>query len=125
MSKAGRRGIEKSGNKVHMILDLHENYSFEITTYNWTKGFLRKSLQHGRKKKSILIMLMLLSFSARNSGMHLLKSTRRFQKLYSAPPNVPDIPEKKQEVHDAVKVNIDKNLFVVLYFGIVAEKGHF
>ena len=84
MSKAGRRGIEKSGNKVHMILDLHENYSFEITTYNWTKGFLRNLFSRPytwQKKEEEYLnyadALIVLSEEFRDA---LLKSTRRFQK---------------------------------------------
>ena len=42
MSKCTYRGIRKSGKNVKMILDLHENFAYAVTTYNCTKGFLRK-----------------------------------------------------------------------------------
>ena len=32
-----------------MILDLHENYPFVVTTYNWTRGFLRSLLSQPEK----------------------------------------------------------------------------
>jgi glycosyltransferase involved in cell wall biosynthesis len=44
MSRAGRSGIRKSGRRIDMVLDLHENYPYAVTTYNWTKGFFRNML---------------------------------------------------------------------------------
>ena len=42
MARASHAGIINSGRKIPLILDLHENYPFTVTTYNWTKGFLRR-----------------------------------------------------------------------------------
>jgi len=42
MARAAYNGIKKTSLKVPMILDLHENYPYTVTTYNWTKGFFRR-----------------------------------------------------------------------------------
>jgi hypothetical protein len=39
MSRAACQGIRQSGKKIPLILDLHENYPYAVTTYNWKKGF--------------------------------------------------------------------------------------
>src|ERR1035437_138434 len=53
MARTGYNGIKKAKRKIPMILDLHENYPYTITTYNWTKGFIRRliSQPQGWKKK--------------------------------------------------------------------------
>src|SRR5450759_401352 len=41
MARAAYYGIKAANSKIPMILDLHENYPFTVTTYNWTKGLWR------------------------------------------------------------------------------------
>jgi glycosyltransferase involved in cell wall biosynthesis len=127
MSKAGHRGIEKSGRKVHMILDLHENYAFEVTTYNWTKGFLRNLFSRPyswqKKEEEYLLYadaLIVLSEEFRDTliGKYPHLSAKKFIAL----PNVPDLTEQGVGVHGPPAVSFSKDTFVVLYFGIVAER---
>ncbi len=49
MSLPVHRAKRKSGKKIPFILDLHENYAYAVTTYNWTKGFLRNLLARPQK----------------------------------------------------------------------------
>ncbi|HEX2920280.1 MAG TPA: glycosyltransferase family 4 protein [Bacteroidales bacterium] len=127
MSKAAHKGIKKSGKKVSMILDLHENYPASITTYNWTKGFLRHLLSRphawAKKEKEYLNYadrIIVLSESFKNDLLS------RYQKLkrenFTVFPNVPD--PLKPEYH--TKKNIGplfrNNNPVIFYYGVVAER---
>ena len=67
-----RRGhiteLKKAGKKIPLILDLHENYPYTVTTYNWTKGFLRgyisRPQEWQRKEREYWDMQTGLLFSA-------------------------------------------------------------
>ena len=127
MAKAGRQGIRKSGRKIPMILDLHENYPFAILAYNWTKGFLRRSLSRPglwqKKEKKYLSYadgIIVLS----KEFMETLRE--KYPTLSGTPfaafPNVPDLSEKESSTGTAPNVKIEEGVSVVLYFGIVAER---
>ena len=49
MAKAVKNGIESTGKKIPLILDLHENYPHAIQSYKWTQGVLRSILVNPRK----------------------------------------------------------------------------
>ena len=127
MAKAGRQGIRKSGRKIPLILDLHENYPYAILAYNWTKGFLRRSLSRPglwqKKEKKYLRYadgIIVLSYEFMDTLLEkypFLSGTP-----FAAFPNVPDLSEKESSKHTDLKVNIEKGVPVVLYFGIVAER---
>ena len=96
MSKAARDGIRKSGRKIPMILDLHENYPYAVTTYNWTKGFLRKLLSRPfvwqKKEKEYLgyaDCIIVLSDDFRDVLTERYPELRN--KKFTSFPNVPDI----------------------------------
>ena len=53
MSKASKKGIQKSGVTIPLTLDLHENYPAAINSYQWaTKGWRQYIVQpkNGSKK---------------------------------------------------------------------------
>ena len=127
MSRAARSGINRSGRKIPMILDLHENYPFTVTTYNWTKGvfrsFFSKPLRWREKEHEYLgyaDRIIVLSDDFRE----LL--VQRYPEIgpdkYTTLPNVPDLDGivRKDPVKPAV--NFEKGVVVVFYFGIVAER---
>jgi glycosyltransferase involved in cell wall biosynthesis len=127
MSRAAHRGIAGSGRKIPMVLDLHENYPFAVTTYNWTKGLLRGlfSLPQQWKKKEKEYLeyadrIIVLSEEFRDD------LTARYQELdgsrFLVFPNVPGLSDFNERKHVDLKVNIRKIVTVVLYFGVVAER---
>jgi glycosyltransferase involved in cell wall biosynthesis len=127
MSESGWSGIRKSGTGIPMILDLHENYSYAITTYNWTRGFLRNMIsrpQKWKKKEKRLLYypkkIIVLSEEFRD---HL---TDEYKFLtpdhFCVLPNVPDLKQmQRYEVH-RVNIAFVKKAPVILYFGVVAER---
>lgn len=127
MSKAGRRGIEKSGKKIPMILDLHENYPYAVTTYNWTKGFFRNLLSRPsawqKKEKEYLDYadgIIVLSDDFRDVLIN--RYPELMNKKFISLPNVPDISYREPDKPARININIDKNKSVILYFGVVAER---
>jgi len=127
MSKAARDGIRKSGRKIPMILDLHENYPYAVTTYNWTKGFLRKLLSRPfvwhKKEKEYLgyaDCIIVLSDDFRDVLTERYPELRN--KKFTSFPNVPDISLREPDKRGSVKIKIDKSKTVVFYFGVVAER---
>jgi glycosyltransferase involved in cell wall biosynthesis len=127
MSKAGRKGIRKSGIKIPMVLDLHENYPYAVLSYNWTKGFLRQLISHPalwqKKEKEYLDYangIVVLSDDFRDD------LRERFPELSNIPfavlPNVPDLSETERRSVVDLKVKFEENVTVLFYFGVVAER---
>ena len=126
MSKAARKAIKRSGKKIRMVLDLHENYPAAVKTYNWTKGFIRKLLSQPEKwaKKeeeylSYADRLIVLS----GHFKHVLLQRFRFLEpgnIYIFP-NFPDTERLRNiEIHN---VEIKKPEYpVLLYFGVLGER---
>jgi len=127
MSKAGKEGIKKSGKRIPMVLDLHENYTYAITTYNWTKGFLRNMISRPfvwqRKEKEYLgyaDRIIVLSDDFRDT---IIKRYPEMKKeTFAAFPNVPDLSHPGSEKPATLKINIDRDKSVIFYFGVVAER---
>jgi len=127
MSKAAREGIEKSGKKIPMILDLHENYPYAVTTYNWTRGFFRsmiaRPLAWQKKEKEYLgyayrIIVLSDDFRDELSGRYpeLPKG------IFTALPNVPDLFQITNKRDVKTELSFNKDRAVILYFGVVAER---
>jgi len=127
MAKCSRRGIIKSGKSVKLILDLHENFAYQVTTYNWTKGFLRNLVsrpgQWVKKEKEYLEYadrIVVLSDEFRD---HLVSKYPSLKKEnFCSLPNVPDIEQMDQFKADVVQLPFVKKSPVIFYFGIVAER---
>jgi glycosyltransferase involved in cell wall biosynthesis len=127
MSKSGWSGIKKSGRKIPMVLDLHENYPYAVTTYNWTKGLFRNMLSRPfawqKKEKEYLRYadkIIVLSDDFRDN------LTERYPELskekFTSLPNVPDLSHMSPKGLVTMKINFVKGTSVVLYFGVVAER---
>jgi len=127
MSKASSEGIRKSGRKVKMILDLHENFPYSITTYNWTKGFFRSMLSQParwkRKEKKYLayadgIIVLSESYRDRLTGLYPgIKETP-----FAIHPNVPDIKSFYSARGKDGIININKEAPLLFYYGVIAER---
>ena len=85
-----------------MILDLHENYPYAVTTYNWTKGTLRslisQPLKWQLKEKEYLgyaDRIIVLSEEFRDTLIERYPGipATRFLPL----PNVPDLAQMVQQ----------------------------
>jgi len=127
MSKAGKSGIKRSGRKIPMVLDLHENYPYAVTTYNWTKGFFRNVLSRPsawqKKEKEYLgyaDRIIVLSDDFRDD------LTERFPELpegiFTALPNVPDLSQMAYKGDIKMDFSFKKDRAVIFYFGVVAER---
>ncbi len=127
MARAAHSGIKRSKKDIPLILDLHENYPYAVTTYNWTKGFFRKLIsrpEEWQKKERRYLgyadRIIVLSADFRD----LL--TSRYAELRSEQfvvlPNVPDLKMVEHKSH-----GVEKNLFqqefpVIFYYGVIAER---
>lgn len=127
MSKSGWTGSKKSGKRIPMVLDLHENYPYAVTTYNWTKGFFRNMISRPsawqKKEKEYLDYadrIIVLSDDFRDT------ITERYPEIpmekFVSFPNVPDLSRKEPEKPVRISINLDKSKSVILYFGVVAER---
>jgi glycosyltransferase involved in cell wall biosynthesis len=127
MAKCSHRGINKSGRNIRLVIDLHENFSYQVTTYNWTKGLIRNFLSKpGKwmiKEKEYLEYadrIIVLSDEFRD---HLVSKYPVLKKEnFCSVPNVPDIDQMKSFKTDLSKIPFRKRAPILFYFGIVAER---
>jgi len=127
MAKAAYTGIKKANKDIPLILDLHENYPFAVTTYNWTKGFFRSLIsrpQDWQKNEKEYLGFADRIIVLSNDYRDLLIS--RYPELsinsFTALPNVPDLSQKEIKGNVSVK-DLFKNDFPVLfYYGVIAER---
>ncbi len=127
MSKCTYRGIRKSGKKVRMILDLHENFAYAVTTYNWTKGFLRSIIarpENWIKKEEEYLgypdKIIVLSEEFRDSLLSIHPHLK--QEDFCPLPNVPDVSRMSNFIVDEGKIPFRKKFPILFYFGVVAER---
>lgn len=127
MSRAAYRGIRQSGRKIPMILDLHENYPYAVTTYNWTKGFLRSLLSRPERWKTKELEYLgyadrIIVLSEDFRDVLLQQYPQLSKENFTVLPNVPD-PYQMAPGKAPVPVSgFEKGVTVVLYFGVVAER---
>jgi glycosyltransferase involved in cell wall biosynthesis len=127
MSGAAHSGIIKSRKNIPLILDLHENYPFTVTTYNWTKGFIRNLISRPakwqKKEKEYLDhadRIIVLS----NDYRDLLIS--RYPGLdeadFAVLPNVPDVSQFNKRSRVPVKNPFNNGFPIIFYYGVIAER---
>jgi glycosyltransferase involved in cell wall biosynthesis len=128
MSEPSHRGIVRSGRKIPLILDLHENYSYAVTTYNWTKGFLRSLVSRPHlwkeKEEKLLRYARKIIVLSREFRDELLKSyASLLPDNFCVFPNVPDLEQiiaTKEKTKLAFPFSEKAPL--LFYFGTVAER---
>jgi glycosyltransferase involved in cell wall biosynthesis len=127
MAKAVHNGIKKTGMKIPMILDLHENYPYTVLTYNWTKGFVRGFISQPQKWKSKekeylgyaqKIIVLSNEFRDQLINQYSELSKENFVIL----PNVPDLLNQGNKEEGIVKYPFKQKFPVVFYFGVIAER---
>ncbi len=127
MAKCTRAGIKGSGSEIKMILDLHENFAFSVTTYNWTKGYLRNLLSRpyswAGKEESYLqyadgIVVLSKEYAEKLTGRYPTLAEKKFCIL----PNVPDIVKMKTSSADPDSIPFRKRAPVMFYYGVIAER---
>lgn len=127
MSRASHNGIKIGGRNIPMVLDLHENYPFSVTTYNWTKGFLRNLFsQPGKWKKKekeyleYANRIIVLSNEYRDiligNYPHLSKD------IFTVLPNVPDLSQTENRNRKVIKNPFGQNYSTIIYYGVIAER---
>lgn len=127
MSRPAARGIRKSGLKIPIVLDLHENYPFAVTSYNWTKGFIRNLIAWPRawqrKENEYLgyaTRIIVLSEDFRDTLLTRYPSLKK--DIFTVFPNVPDLSQSASKPGVPQRISPDSSRTVVLYFGVVAER---
>lgn len=127
MSKAAHRGIKRSGKKIPLILDLHENYPFTVKTYNWTKGFFRsriaRPLKWTEKEPDYLNYadrVIVLSNDFRDQLIQ--KYPLLLKNNFTILPNVPDLAFRQDAKVIEVVSPFAQEYTVILYYGVIAER---
>lgn len=127
MAQPSHLGVHRSGRKIPLILDLHENYAYAVTTYNWTKGFLRALIsrpESWRKKEESLLgyarKIVVLSSEFRDELIYRYKSLSPDD--FCVFPNVPDLKQIKEYKDSMTPLSISGKDPVLFYFGTVAER---
>jgi glycosyltransferase involved in cell wall biosynthesis len=127
MAHAAYIGIKKSKKKIPLILDLHENYPFTVTTYNWTKGFLRRLISRpGKWKKKERVYLgyadhlIVLSSDFRDSL--LLQYPDLAADSFSVVPNVPNLLQPEYSSKKAASNPFKQSYPIIFYYGVIAER---
>ena len=127
MSKAAHSGIKRSGNRIPMILDLHENYPFTITTYNWTKGFFRSLISkpeiwQQKEKEYLEYADRIIVLSSDYRDLLIYRYPEFSDDLFTVLPNVPELlnlPDKNIKKADNP---FRQDYPIMLYYGVIAER---
>lgn len=108
-----------------MILDLHENYSYAVRTYNWTRGFPRKILARPdvwKKKEHKYLKyadtIIVLSSEFRDEILSGYQDLRK--KKFVVFPNVPDLTQPEYNNIKEVENPFRNDFPVLLYYGVIA-----
>jgi len=127
MARAAYYGIKAANCKIPMILDLHENYPFTVTTYNWTKGLWRSFISRPEdwKKKEREYLgyadrIVVLSTDFRDTLLE------RYPELGSENlvvlPNVPDLSQTEYQNKGVATNPFKQELPILFYYGVIAER---
>ncbi len=127
MARAAHYGIKQSKKDIPLILDLHENYPFTVTTYNWTKGFFRNLISRPgewlKKEKKYLdyadwIIVLSTDFRDLLVARYPELSIESFVVL----PNVPDLSQVSKRGNKIVQNPFNQKFPVLFYYGVIAER---
>ena len=127
MARAAFNGIKKTKKNIPLILDLHENYPFAVTTYNWTKGFLRRLIsQPGewqkKEKKYLRYADRIIVLSADYRDLLVSRYPALLKETFVVLPNVPDLSQAVQKSNKHVNGPFNQGFPVIFYYGVIAER---
>ena len=127
MARAAYKGIKKTKLKIPMILDLHENYPFTITTYNWTKGFFRRLIsspdEWKKKEREYLGYSDCIIVLSNNFRDELLKQYPELEKeTFIVLPNVPDLSKPEYYTKSVMSNPFRQGFPIIFYYGVIAER---
>jgi glycosyltransferase involved in cell wall biosynthesis len=127
MAKSSHRGIAKSGRNIPLILDLHENYPYAVSTYNWTKGFFRSLIAApglwGKKESEYLGYADKIVVLSNNYATQLLMKYPSFaENQFCVFPNYPDLKQMNSFTIRKEIIPFTKTSPIIFYFGIIAER---
>jgi glycosyltransferase involved in cell wall biosynthesis len=110
-----------------MILDLHENFAWSVTTYNWTKGFLRNLLSRpsawaGKEEKYLQYADGIVVLSKEYAEKLTDKYPSLAEKKFCILPNVPDVLKMDSLSTDPDSIPFRKRAPVMFYYGVIAER---
>jgi Glycosyltransferase len=127
MARAAYNGIKKANRKIPMILDLHENYPYTITTYNWTKGLIRSLIsrpEEWKKKEREYIgyadRIIVLSSDFRDTLLEQFPELPA--ETFAVLPNVPDLSQPEYKSDRVVKNPFKQGFPIIFYYGVIAER---
>ena len=127
MARAGKSGIKKSGKKIPMILDLHENYPYTVTTYNWTKGIFRSLIsrpEEWKKKERRYLRyadrIIVLSDDFRD--LLLKRYPDMAADAFVTLPNVPNLSQPEYNNRKPVPDPFKPGTVTLFYYGVIAER---
>ena len=127
MSKAAYNGIKKANRNIPMMLDLHENYSFTVSTYNWTKGFFRKLISRPEEWKekehkyiSFADRVIVLSNDFRDTLLEQYPDLKA--ENFIVLPNVPDLSQPEYRCSRAAVNPFKQDFPILFYYGVIAER---
>lgn len=127
MSRAAHNGIKKTQKDIPLILDLHENYAFAVTTYNWTKGFFRRSISRPNKwkekeKEYLLYATRIVVLSNDFRDLLINRYPELKEETFIALPNVPDLTQADCADNVPVKSPFNQSFPIIFYYGVIAER---
>lgn len=127
MSRATWKGIKASRINIGMTLDLHENYPYTVTTYNWTKGFLRKMISQPGKwikkeKEYLSYATKIIVLSQGFRDLLLTRYSSLEQSDFTVLPNVPDLSLSENIRTHEFDQPFRNGFPVLFYYGVIAER---
>ncbi|HLP71963.1 MAG TPA: glycosyltransferase family 4 protein [Bacteroidales bacterium] len=127
MARSAHLGVSKSGRKIPLVLDLHENYPFTVTTYNWTKGFLRSRISRPsewqkKERKYLSFANRIIVLSSDFQDLLVSRYPELTAAIFTVLPNVPDISVTGSKPVKQVKNPFQDGSPVILYYGVIAER---
>jgi glycosyltransferase involved in cell wall biosynthesis len=127
MAKAAHAGIRKSSKKVPLVLDLHENYPYTVTTYNWTKGFFRHLLSQpgkwqNKEKEYLHYADKIVVLSSHYRDLLIERYSDLMEKDFAVMPNVPDLSQINLTTKTSAKTPFNNNYPLLFYYGVIAER---
>jgi glycosyltransferase involved in cell wall biosynthesis len=127
MSRASYWGIQKVNKKIPVILDLHENFPFSVTTYNWTKGFLRNlisrpSIWQKKEKEYLGYADRIIVLSTDFRDLLISRYPELHEEIFTIIPNFPDLSRSEKTEAVSAKNPFINNYPVIFYYGVIAER---